>query len=54
MAVIQILQGAISYYAPTSTFVLVNSAGLPSAYGVLIAGVFSLAFFYVNYIGLTG
>ncbi len=54
MAVVQILQGAIGFYAPASTLVLVNSSGIPSYYGVIVAAAFSVAFFYVNFIGLKG
>jgi amino acid transporter len=54
VAVVQIMQGAISYYAPSSTLTLVNSSGIPSYLGVVIAAAFSVAFFLVNYIGLRG
>ncbi len=53
VAVISILQGALSFYGVTS-LVLMNSLGMPSLYGVLIAAAFSGVFFYVNYIGLKG
>ena len=54
VAVVSILQGAISYYYPTSTIVLMNSSGIPSFLGVGIAVALSAVFFYVNYIGLRG
>ena len=54
VAVVQILQGAVGFYAPASTLTLVNSSGIPSYYGVIVAVAFSLAFFYVNFIGLKG
>lgn len=53
VAVISILQGGLSYYGVTS-IVLMNSSGMPSVAGVVIAALLSTAFFYVNYIGLKG
>ena len=53
VAVISILQGALTYYGVTGVL-LMNASGMPSVYGVAIAAAFSGAFFYVNYIGLKG
>lgn len=52
VAVVSILQGGISYYG--SSIVLMNSSGIPSFPGVGIAALFSVIFFYVNYVGLKG
>jgi len=54
VAVVSILQGAVSFYAPSSTIVLMNSLGIPSFLGVGLAVALSAVFFYVNYIGLRG
>ena len=54
VAVVQIIQGAVTLYAPTSTIVIVNSSGIPSYVGVVIAAAFSVLFFWINYIGLKG